>query len=194
MPFRTKNIQIDGSLNIDGSLFQWQVPFVASSDISTLYIESYVNSSSYYDASLMYWKLPNPSTGLSLTYIGEGYFVNFTAGTAIDTKKVIYCTNTGRVAPADADASTTMPGIGFYLATLTGSQLSSGNAANFLILGSYKNTTISITIGKQVYVDTQGEPTTSAPTGSNDCVQVIGITNSPRSFIARPSPNFIQLK
>jgi hypothetical protein len=194
MPFRTSYIQIDGSLNIDGSIFQWQVPFTGGSvDISTLLIEQYVNSSSYYDGSLMYRIMPNPSTGLGNTD-SQGMYVRFTAIESIFTG---YCvriyTSNPYVGLADADASNLMPAVMLYPAS--GGGLSTGQAGNFLMYGVIRYTSWAWTVGKQLYVsNTAGSLTTTAPTGSADIVQVLGISQSPDAVLFRPSPNFIQLK
>jgi hypothetical protein len=146
-------------------------------DISTLNIDSYV------DASV----LPDPSL-LSVT--ARGTFISLTAAETITTSKLIYINSSGRAAIADADASNMMPAVGIY----EGASVSAGSVARFLINGVYRETGLNFAIGKPVYVGTDGSPTTTAPSTATDCVQVVGISVSPKSMIFNPSLDFVVLK
>lgn len=291
MGFKSEHIQIDGSLNIDGSVFQWQQPFVGGgsggggdvawasgnvgsnnqmitaggdgsivsesnltfdgttvgvtgniklsndisvgqnlfidgdiynagmdasvksnvvyydtttkqltygiapvTDISTLSIESYVNSSTYYDSSLAYLKnhltLSEPSTGLS-NYESQGIYCTFVAANTISSFYTGYVNTSGRLALADADASNMMPAVAL---NTTGASMTAGNTYSVLIYGVVYNSAWNFTAGKQVYVGLSGEVTSTKPTAAVDCVQVIGTAISPDSIIFNPSPDVIVLK
>ena len=161
-----------------------------ASDISTLDINSYVNSSSYYDASLMYRKYPNPSTGLGNTD-SQGLYCNLEAGATISNFSLGYIDTNGRVSLAGADASNLMPAV---CLNTSGGSTSAGTSYDFLIYGVVKNTGWSLTIGKPVYVSATGTVTSTPPSSATQCVQVIGRAISPNSILFNPSPDFVVLK
>ncbi len=160
-------------------------------DISTLSIESYVNTSTYYDSSIRYRTMPEPSTGFGSGNGAEGLFVNFKAANTISSYYCGYIDTGGRIALADADASNMMPAVAI---NTTGSSLSAGTNYNLLIYGVVRNTAWNFAIGQPVYVGLSGEVTTTMPSSAPDCVLVIGRTVSPDSIIFNPSPDFVVLK
>ena len=160
-------------------------------DISTLSIESYVNTSTYYDSSIRYRTMPEPSTGFGSGNGAEGLFVNFKAANTISSYYCGYIDTGGRIALADADASNMMPAVAI---NTTGGSLSAGTNYNLLIYGVVRNTAWNFAIGQPVYVGLSGEVTTTMPSSAPDCVQVIGRTVSPDSIIFNPSPDFVVLK
>lgn len=163
----------------------------SAADISTLSIESYVNTSTYYDSSIRYRTMPEPSTGFGSGNGAEGLFVNFKAANTISSYYCGYIDTGGRIALADADASNMMPAVAI---NTTGSSLSAGTNYNLLIYGVVRNTAWNFAIGQPVYVGLSGEVTTTMPSSAPDCVQVIGRTVSPDSIIFNPSPDFVVLK
>jgi hypothetical protein len=190
MPFTTQYIQTDGSLNVDGSIYVYQELFEGGGDISTFELASYVNSSSYYDASIMYRYMPNPST--LATYEVQGIYVNLIAAETITGGgKCVYVTSGGGVGPADADASNKMPAIGMWASVSTAN---AGDSINVLVYGIFKSDSFAFTTGKPVYVGTDTYPTTTAPSGAGKCVQVIGVADSYRSFVFFPTYDFMVLK
>jgi hypothetical protein len=171
-----------------------KLTYGASSDVSTLGINSYVNSSTYYDGSLGYLKnhltLSEPSSGLGATD-SQGIYCSFVAGAAIPSFSVGYVDLNGRLSIADADASNNMPSVAI---NTTGGTLSAGTSYSLLIYGIVRNTSWSLTIGKPVYVSGTGTVTSTRPTTATQCVQVIGTAISPSAIIFNPSPDFIVLK
>ena len=166
--------------------------FLGAPDISTLDIASYVNSSTYYDGSLNYRIYPNPSTGLS-SIDSRGMYAPFIAGEAITAGRAVHMHSSGKVYMADADASNGMPAIAF-----APDAVNSGATGNFLLYGPVRNTAWTFTIGEQVYIlantTTDGQLTSTMPSGTGDCVQVVGIATSPDSLIFNPSPDFVVIK
>jgi hypothetical protein len=162
-------------------------------DISTLNIASYVNSSTYYDSSLMYRRMPNPSTGLSNSS-SQGQYVNLVAGENITTNYAVCIRPDGKAYHANANASDYMPAVAL---NATGATISSGGSADFLVHGVAKvaNSTY-FQAGKPVYMyaGIAGYIYYSRPTAANSCVQVLGIAISNNSMIWNPSPDFIVLK
>lgn len=174
-----------------GQLTYDDAPSGGDVDISTLSIESYVNTSTYYDSSIRYRTMPEPSTGFGSGNGAEGLFVNFKAANTISSYYCGYIDTGGRIALADADASNMMPAVAI---NTTGSSLSAGTNYNLLIYGVVRNTAWNFAIGQPVYVGLSGEVTTTMPSSAPDCVQVIGRTVSPDSIIFNPSPDFVVLK
>jgi len=162
-------------------------------DISTLNIASYVNSSTYYDASLMYRRMPNPSTGLSNSS-SQGQYVNLVAGETITSNYAVCIRPDGKAYHARANASDYMPAVAL---NTTGSSVTSGNSADFLVHGVAKvaNSTY-FQAGKPVYVydGINGYIYYTRPTAANSCVQVLGMAISNNAMIWNPSPDFIVLK
>jgi len=161
-------------------------------DISTLSIESYVNSSTYYDASIAYRRFPEPSTGLG-NDDSQGLYCTFTVGgsNTISSGYCCYIDTQGKIQACDADSSSLMPCVTI---NSSGSLIGPGDVRSLLIYGVIRNTSYSFTIGKPIYVNTSGYPSTSPPTGSQDCVQIIGYAISPDAFIFNPSVDFVILK
>lgn len=161
----------------------------AAADISTLSIESYVNSSSYYDASIKNHFFPNPSTGLGNTE-AQGLYAQFVAGEAITAWRGVHMNTDGKVYMADADVSSGMPAIALSIAAV-----SSGATGDFLIYGVVRNTGWAFNIGKPVYIQAgtslDGQLTSTMPSGTADVVQVVGIATSPDSLIWNPSVDFV---
>lgn len=165
----------------------------AGGDISTLNIQSYVNTSTYYDGSLMYQRMPNPSTGLSNS-TAQGAYVNLVAGESITANYAVCIRPDGKAYHARANASDYMPAVAL---NTTGGTVSSGSSADFLVHGVAKvGSGTYFQAGKQVYVydGINGYIYYSKPTAANSCVQVVGIAISRESLIWNPSPDFIVLK
>ena len=189
----------NGDTSTAGNIFVKNMSSQSSSDIVYYQstgqlthspIASYVNSSSYYDASITYRRFPEPSTGLG-ALDSQGMYCNFVAGATVKSGYCCYITSTGRVGLADADASSTMPCVAI---NTTGGALSAGYTYSLLIYGPVRYIGYSFTPGKPVYVSTTGFPTTTPPSSAPQCVQVIGYAISRNAFIFNPSPDFIVLK
>jgi hypothetical protein len=80
---------------------------------------------------------------------------------------VYHTTTAHTVALADADAEGTMPCVGIYVGT-----------NKVLTFGVVRQDTWTWTIGGRVYAGTDGNPTQTAPSGSGDFVQIIGVAVS----------------
>lgn len=111
----------------------------------------------------------------------SGITANFQAGEAIAFAEVVYVETDGDVNLADADLATTSPAIGIATAAIA-------NAATGEILthGFVRNDAWAWTVGGEVYLsNTPGALTQTAPVGSGDQVQVLGIaTHADRIFFS----------
>jgi hypothetical protein len=195
MPFRTQYIQTDGSLNVDGSIFLRQVPLSTGVSLSGINIASYVNSSSYYDASIMNRYLPNPSTAVvqGNPLGAQGIFVTLTT-----TSQIVIATGArigidGKAAAADPDASTSMPAVALNPANAA---YNDGETKPYLTFGVYRQSGqgLGLVTGKQVFLKADGRLTTICPSIAGQCIQVVGIATSADSIIWNPSPDFVILK
>jgi hypothetical protein len=89
---------------------------------------------------------------------------------------VYHNTTAHTVALADADAVGTMPCVGMYVGT-----------NKVLTHGIARQDTWAWTIGSRIYVGVDGNPTVTAPSGTGDYVQIIGIAVSADEIFVMPS-------
>jgi hypothetical protein len=102
-----------------------------------------------------------------------GIVFSFLAGATLAIGDVVYIHTDGEVAKADADAVTSMPAVGICVGAGT-----DGNAVDVLVQGIMHDTSAfpTFTVGADVFVDTTaGAVTATAPSGSGDTVQKIGV-------------------
>jgi len=110
-------------------------------------------------------------------------FTNGTAG-AITIGQLVYIASDGDVELADADASTTMPG----LALVADASISASGSGSFLLHGFIRDDTWSWTAGGALYAGTTaGGMTQTAPSGSGDQIQRVGIAVSSTVVYFAPS-------
>jgi hypothetical protein len=102
-----------------------------------------------------------------------GIIISFTAQEDLDVGDVVYMHTDGKVKKADMNAVTTMPAIGICTASA-----SANGAVDIMVQGIMHDAsafpTFS-TLGQDVYVSSTGDITATAPSGSGDTVQKIGV-------------------
>ena len=102
-----------------------------------------------------------------------GIVFSFIAGATLAIGDVVYMHTDGEVAKADADAVTSMPAIGICVGSGT-----DGNAVDVLVQGIMHDTSAfdTFTVGADIFVGTTaGAVSATAPSGSGDTVQKIGV-------------------
>ena len=102
-----------------------------------------------------------------------GIVFSFIAGATLAIGDVVYMHTDGEVAKADADAVTSMPAIGICVGAGT-----DGNAVDVLVQGIMHDTSAfdTFTVGADIFVSTTaGAVTATAPSGSGDTVQKVGV-------------------
>lgn len=104
---------------------------------------------------------------------------------------VCYIDSSGEAAIADADAIATASGLLMCTGTVT-----TGNTGTYLMFGIARNDTWAWTVGGLVYLSTTGTTgntvTQTAPTGTGDIVQVLGVaTHADRMYFR---PELIQIE
>ena len=102
-----------------------------------------------------------------------GIVFSFIAGATLAIGDVVYIHTDGEVAKADADAVTSMPAVGICV-----SSGSDGSAVDVLVQGIMHDTSAfaTFTVGADIFVGTTaGAVTATAPSGSGDTVQKVGV-------------------
>lgn len=103
-----------------------------------------------------------------------GIIFSFTAGATLAVGDVVYLGTGGKVLLSDADQVTTMPALG--ICTSTGTDT---NPVDVMIQGIMKLTGWSFTAGNDIFVSaTDGDVTETAPSGSGDTVQKVGVATA----------------
>jgi len=122
-------------------------------------------------------------------HTGSGICIEDTVGEAVSLGDVLYMKSDGKWWKADADAATTMPGAGLATEAKTANQ-----ECKILLFGFFRDDSWSYTTGGILYVSTApGPPTQTAPTGSGDQVQVLGIAITATVILFNPSYELVEL-
>ena len=110
-------------------------------------------------------------TAPSTDHTATGVVVSIASGESVTAFNAVYIRSDGAVGPADADSADSMPAIGVALESK-----SDGQATKILISGVLRDDTYNFTPGADLFVGTTaGEITATAPSGSGDTVQKIGV-------------------
>lgn len=119
------------------------------------------------------------------------YMTNGNVG-SVAAGDVCYVAADGDLEFADADSDTTMPGLYMAIETIAG-----GSAGYWLRSGFARDDTWAWTPGQPVYVSTNGTTgntlTQTAPTGSGDQVQIVGVATHADRIDFRPSQVIVEL-
>ena len=113
-----------------------------------------------------------------------------TAGENLAFGDICYMKSDGNLWKADANAASLFPAKAMATATITAT-----NSGTFLMVGQARNDAWNWTIGGTVYLSTTaGSMTQTAPTATDDCVQVLGVAfpNADTVYF-NPSPDYITL-
>ena len=103
------------------------------------------------------------------------------------TSRLLFLAADGHYEEADADAAATMPGMAIALEAGTGSK-------NVLLYGFFRDDTYTWTPGAFLYAGTTaGAITDTAPVGSGDQVQIIGIAYSADILFFSPDLTIIEV-
>jgi hypothetical protein len=121
-------------------------------------------------------------------HTATGIKCNFTAGENLVFSDVCYVKSDGKLWKADADAIATSSVIAMALATINADA-----SGSFLILGIARDDTWAWTVGGLIYLSTTGGAMTqTAPSGTDDVIQILGVaTHADRMFF---NPNLVQIE
>jgi len=126
--------------------------------------------------------------GTDLT--ASGITVTMTAHENVAFGNVCFINASGEAAKTDADAAASMPVVAMAIATI-----SADAAGLFLFVGIARDDTWNWTPGAALYADTTtaGGLTATAPTGTTDCVQIVGRALTADIILFKPDNTFLEL-
>lgn len=108
-----------------------------------------------------------------------------TVGENVGRGDVVYLKADGKWWKADASGTATLPGVGLVI-----TPGSADDTTEIMRSGVFRDDSFAYTVGAKLYVDTTpGVPTETAPSGSGDQVQAVGIAKSATVVIFDPSPD-----
>lgn len=127
---------------------------------------------------------PTPTSDLT----GNGLTASVTVDVnATGVGALLYCASDGNYEEADADATTTMPAVAVALESGTGTK-------KVLLRGYIRKDAWAWTVGGIVYVSTTaGAFTQTAPSGTGDQVQAVGIAVSADVIYFNPSMVLVEV-
>lgn len=100
----------------------------------------------------------------------------------------VYVSGNGTIGVADADAVAKMPAIGIALAAI------SSNAFGVILLqGMLRDDTFNFTAGNRLFVHTDGTVTATAPSGSSDVAQAIGVALNADVIYFKPDMTLVEI-
>lgn len=123
---------------------------------------------------------------------GNGIYITVTSAAALNIGDVVYINSSSKAAKIDADQASTMPGI----CIMVESASAAGETKKCLTHGPFKfSSSPSYTVGGIVYGSTTaGATTTTAPSGTGDQVQVLGVALAADTIYFNPSYVLVEVK
>lgn len=135
--------------------------------------------------SLSIVKFDDPAADHTAT----GDMETVTVGETVAFPDLLFCKSDSKWWKADADASTTMPGMRMALESKNADE-----ACIVLEKGYARDDSWSFTTGALIYAScTAGAYTTTAPSGTGDQVQVVGQAAAPTKLKFFPSPVLVEI-
>lgn len=118
----------------------------------------------------------------------DGLKVDLVAAENLVFGEVCYINSAGKLAKADADAIATSSAFFMALASI-----STDATGSFLALGFARNDAWTWTVGGLIYLSTTpGALTQTAPSGTDDVIQILGVATHADRMIFRP--NLVQVE
>jgi len=129
-------------------------------------------------------------TDPSADHTASGTTQSVTVGEAVVFGDLLYIKSDGKWWKADADAAATMPGLRMALASADADA-----ACSTLVMGLVRDDTWDWTVGGIIYASaTAGGLTQTAPSGSADIVQVVGVAYHADKMIFNPSMDMMEIQ
>ncbi len=131
------------------------------------------------------------ATAHAADHTASGAIVSLTAGENLVFGNPCYMKSDGKMWKSDADASTTMP-----VMAMAGAIIAADVAGAFLLLGFARDDSWAWTIGGAIYASTTvGFFSQTAPTGTGDQIQIVGIaTHADRIFFSPQKSRSLELQ
>ncbi len=112
----------------------------------------------------------------------NGLKATFTAGESLVFGDVCYYKSDGKMWKADADAASTMP-----VVAMAAESIDADDPGEFLLFGFARDDSWSFSLGDILYASTSGGAiTTTAPSGSGDQIQIIGVALNSNAALFDP--------
>jgi hypothetical protein len=128
---------------------------------------------------------PTPDTD----HTAEGFKATMTVGETVALFDVLYMKSDGKLWKADADAEATMPVTYIALAAIT-----ANNSGEVGLRVYCRDDTWAWTVGGLIYVSTTpGAMTQTAPSGTGDIVQVIGVAQTADIILFNPDYAYAEI-
>ncbi len=144
-----------------------------------------------YDGSAISAMVITAAPSSNTTVSGEK--ITFTANENQAFGDVVYIGSDGDATLADADGIATAKVVAMCTATVT-----TGNSATYLLKGIARNDSWNWTVGGYVYLSTTGTTgntlTQTAPSGTDDCVVIVGIATHADRILVNPSQTIVEVK
>lgn len=126
-------------------------------------------------------------------HLAKGVKIALTAGADLNFGDVGYIKSDGKVGLIDADAIATMSG----LVMCCDASIANNASGNFLVLGVARDDTWAWTVGGLIYATVTGTTgntlSQTAPTGTDDVVQIIGVATHADRILFNPQLVQIEL-
>jgi hypothetical protein len=130
-------------------------------------------------------EIAEPASDTTATGLRE----SITPGESVAFGNLLYQKSDGKWWKTDADAATTMPGLRMALETKDADA-----ACKALILGKARNDAWNWTVGGLIYAGTDaGALTQTAPSGSGDQVQEVGVAYHADKIVFNPSLTLVEI-
>lgn len=127
---------------------------------------------------------------LTADHTWSGVTAVLTAGAALTRGQAVYCGGDSKMELADADYAASMP----IIALLCPATLAENVAGEFLLYGFFRDDTWTWAIGGLIYAScTPGALTQTAPIGSGDQVQVVGIAITATIILFNPDYVLVEI-
>lgn len=139
--------------------------------------------------SLASGKRVNIIQALTSDHTWSGITATLTAGENLTIGEIVYAKSDSKMWKGDADAAATMP----VIAVATGT-INADATGEFLLFGFFRDDTWNWTVGGLLYCDTTaGALTQTAPSGSGDQVQVVGVAITADIIYFNPSLELVEI-
>ncbi len=135
------------------------------------------------------WQVAVNALAGGADHTSSGVIAALTAGEALVFGDFCYMKSDGKWWKADADAAVTMPGAAMAL-----EPLDADDPGEFLLFGYARDDSWGWTVGGLIYVSTTGGALTqTAPSGSGDQVQVVGVATHATRMLFAPDKTLVEI-
>ena len=121
-------------------------------------------------------------------HTATGITTLLTASESIAQGDLVYVSGNGTIGKADADAVAKMPAIGLAVAAIAQNQ-----PGAILLQGMFRDDSYNFTAGNRLFVHTDGTVTATAPSGSSDVAQAIGVALSDDVIYFKPDMTVVEI-